>query len=37
VLAAARPPVVRLLEITKFTSVLRMTDSVASALDVLRP
>jgi anti-sigma B factor antagonist len=37
VLAAAQPAVLRLLEITKFTSVLRLTDSVASALNALRP
>jgi anti-sigma B factor antagonist len=37
VLAAAQPVVLRLLEITKFTSVLRLTDSVASALAALRP
>jgi anti-sigma B factor antagonist len=37
VLAAAQPIVLRLLEITKFTSVLRLTDSVATALNALRP
>jgi anti-sigma B factor antagonist len=37
VLAAAQPVVLRLLEITKFTSVLRLTDSVTSALHALRP
>ena len=37
VLAAAQRPVLRLLEITKFTSVLRLTDSVSDALTTLRP
>jgi anti-sigma B factor antagonist len=34
--AAAQPVVLRLLEITQFTSVLRMTDSVATALATLQ-
>jgi anti-sigma B factor antagonist len=37
VIAAAQPAVLRLLEITSFTSVLRLTDSVATALATLRP
>jgi anti-sigma B factor antagonist len=36
VLAGAQPNVLRLLEITKFTSVLRLTDSVDTALIALR-
>lgn len=35
-IAGARPAVTRLFEITKFTTVLRLTDSVATALTVLR-
>jgi anti-sigma B factor antagonist len=37
VLAAAQPTVLRLLAITKFTSVLRLADSVTAALTALRP
>jgi anti-sigma B factor antagonist len=37
IIAAVRPTVLRLLEITKFTSVLRLTDSVAAALTALQP
>jgi anti-sigma B factor antagonist len=36
VVAGSRPVVQRLFEITKFTSVLRLTDSVATALTALR-
>src|SRR5689334_9939250 len=36
VVAAARPGVLRLFEITRFTSVLRLTDSVDTALTALR-
>jgi anti-sigma B factor antagonist len=35
VVAAVQPTVVRLLEITKFTSVLRMADTVTAALTAL--
>ena len=36
VVAGARPAVQRLFEITRFTSVLRIVDSVATALTALR-
>ena len=36
-IAAAQPAVLRLFEITKFDSVLRLTDSVTTALTKLRP
>jgi anti-sigma B factor antagonist len=36
VVAGARPTVLRLFEITKFTTVLRLADSVPTALIVLR-
>ncbi len=36
VVAGVRPNVLRLLEMTKFTAVLRLTDSVDAALTVLR-
>jgi anti-anti-sigma factor len=37
VIAAAQPAVLRLFEITMFTSVLRLFESVAAALSALRP
>jgi anti-anti-sigma factor len=37
IIAAAQPAVLRLLEITNFISVLRLTDSVAVALSALQP